>query len=372
MTKKILFTGYYGFNNFGDDLFGLACVNGLKNAGGDFLAVILSPPVKGVKAKYLVPGVLGELYKSRSFVGKFLRIIFMIYGCLRYREVVLSGGSVILSGASFHTRLIQYYLARLGVCRLSAIGVSIGPFSSEKDRVNAKRFINILSYLCVRDEASIIECNILGVDIDVSLYNDLAGCAPLPAVDETKTNNRILGVSVCRYESLVGGDSEKENLRNIAIFEGISDFATEHKFIVRILILNANALVGDVLISKRLYDYLSGNGVPVTIVQYDNPIESLKKISECEAFFSVRLHGAISAYLLSVPFVLVEYHEKCKDFLDYIGVDRRSRISASVADKETVVSCLEKVIQVKNDFSVKPKDYIEGANKIFMRSPWSI
>ena len=370
MNNKILFTGYYGFKNYGDDLFGIACVNGLKISGSDFVPAILSPPVSGTYAKYLVPKMLGSLYTRQGFIGNILRALFMIYGCFRYSHVVLSGGSVVSSGSSFRIRYIQYCLAKLGLCRLSAIGISVGPFSSEKDRVKAKLFINSLSYLTVRDKSSVKECNSMGVDIEAHLYNDLAGCAPLPVINTVKAKNIILGVSICKYESIVAGDEKKERLRNLSIFDGISNFAIKYDAKVKILILNSNEIMGDVGISEKLCDYLSGNGVTTEIVEYVNPVETLKEISICDILFSVRLHGAISAYLLDVPFLLVEYHDKCKNFLDYIGFDKESRISASIADKMYVSKCLETIFQGGGNCSVKPLDYIKNSNNIFTESPW--
>lgn len=370
MSKKILFTGYYGFNNFGDDLFGLACINGLKKSGSNYMPIILSPPVSGIDTKYLVPKMLSRIYKDNGFIGKILRMLFMVYGCLRCRDVVLGGGSVISSYGSSRTRFIQYCLAKLNICSLSAIGVSIGPFSSEKDRSRAKKFINCLSYLTVRDAASVTECDDLGVDIDVHLFNDLAGCASLPLPDKNKNKSRTIGVSICEFESIVGGNDEDERLRNIVIFEGISAFSVKHDFKVSILILNSHEMVGDVGVSQKLYDYLSSNGVSAELIEYVNPFESLKDISDCEIFFSVRLHGAISAYLLKVPFLLVEYHRKCKDFLDYIGFEKENRILATVVDKEIIVEKLERVINERNLHIVEPEEYAEKSSRIFMESSW--
>lgn len=372
MANKILFTGYYGFKNFGDDLFGLACVNGLRNSGSDHIPIILSPPVNGVDARYLVPAMLGGLYKSKGVIGKLLRALFMTYGCLRCRDVVLSGGSVISSGGGGNIRFIQYYLAKFGFCRLSAIGVSIGPFFSEKDRAGAKIFMNELSYLCVRDEVSVRECRRLGVDIKVNLYNDLAGCAPLPQTRGPKGSSRTLGVSLCGYESIVGGDIKRESLRNSAVFEGVSEFCIKYGFKVKVLVLNSNELVGDVGVSRAFLDYLSYRNVSAEFVGYEGPVKSLNDISSCEVFFSVRLHGAISAYLLNIPFALVEYHAKCKDFLDYIGFDEDSRISAGVVDKKEVFKCLERVCQEDNVYLIEPKEYIERSNNVFLNAPWMV
>ena len=137
------------------------------------------------------------------------------------------------------------------------------------------------------------------------------------------------------------------------------------------LILNSNESVGDASISKKLSSYLSDNRVSTEIIEYENPVESLKVISACDMFFSVRLHGGISAYLLNVPFLLVEYHAKCKDFLDYIGFDVENRITADVVNKKHIMNCLESLLQERvGGRVVEPAEYIEGSNKIFAESPW--
>lgn len=370
MAKKILFTGYYGFNNFGDDLFGWACVNGIERLGNEYVPVILSPPISGINAEYLVSERLARLYKKQNIIGSLIRVIYMIYGCLRYRDVVLSGGSVISSGSSLFTRYVQYFFVKLGFCRLSAIGISVGPFSSGKDRNKAKMFINSLNYLTVRDEASLQECRIMGLEVEANLYNDLAGCVPLSTIGNVNIDNKVLGVSVCRYESIIGADVENEILRNRAIFDGLTDFALKNDMKVKIIVLNANEIVGDISISKDLSLYLRQRGVSAEVIDYVNPILTLKVIAECNMFFSVRLHGAISAYLLNVPFILVEYHIKCRDFLDYIGYEQENRITANLTNKRPVQQSLEEIYKHKNKYSLELVKYTEKSNKIFVESPW--
>jgi polysaccharide pyruvyl transferase WcaK-like protein len=367
--KKVLFTGYYGFNNFGDDLFSLASTHSFEANCHGYDAVVLSPPVKGVKGKFLVPGWLAKSYKGQGAIGKVLRLIFMIYGCIVCEDLVLAGGSVISSDSSFRMRSIQLWMSKLGFCRISAIGVSVGPFKSSRDREAAKEFIDSLVYLSVRDEASVSEVKRLDVATDVHLYNDLAGCVPLPEC-QPHERNAVLGVSVCRYESLNGLDTSVENARNTAIFKGVCLFALETDIEVKVFILNEDQVKGDVDLSERLLSYLLKQGVRAKIIRYLSPKESLKEISNCKIFLSVRLHGAIAAYLLNLPFLLVEYHKKCKDFLDHIEFDNSSRLHAYANDPNEILDKLKKISHSR-PYNLEPLEYVARAEKTFKCSPWA-
>jgi polysaccharide pyruvyl transferase WcaK-like protein len=370
MPKEILFTGYYGFENYGDDLFGVACIHGAKLVGCSFVPVILSPPIKGTLAKYVVPRALARSYQNDGAIGKILRAYFMIYGCLRYREVVLAGGSVISSGSSNRMRHLQYLLGKIGFCRLSAIGISVGPFLSEKDRIFAKKFINNLSYLSVRDVASVEQCDRLKVNNKVHLHADLAGCAPLGGTRPGKKDQGALGVCLCRYESVTGLDERQELIRNSAIFDGIRDFSTRNNIKVKIFVLNANDDIGDSGISIELNRYLSMHGISSEVVPYSDPLSTLASLRLCRVVLSVRLHGGISAYLLNVPFVLVEYHKKCSDFLDFIGQDARFRVNADVSSAAVVFDRLAAAWQCEQEFKCTSSSYMEKSRRIFREAPW--
>jgi polysaccharide pyruvyl transferase WcaK-like protein len=372
MQKKILFTGYYGFDNYGDDLFGVACAHSIKKMCENYSAVILGPPIDGVNAQYLVPIALRRAYQSQKILGKALRMLFMLYGCIRYRNIVLAGGSVITSGSSYRMRRFQFFLAKLKLCKISAIGVSVGPFHTAKDAANARSFINALDYLCVRDQASFVECSRLSITKKFKLYNDLAGCAPLEEAYKNQIAHRpTLGVSLCNYESIVGGNSSAEAARNDAMIQGIAEFALNREIHVKVIVLNSNKHVGDMGLSNRLYEYLKSSNISTSLVGYTNPVSTMKDIAACDIFFSVRLHGAITAYLLRIPFILVKYHKKCTDFLEHIGAPSHCGIESDVYCRKEVADALAQLYAGAARCELDPGDYIEHSKKIFLESPWS-
>ncbi|XXF10705.1 polysaccharide pyruvyl transferase family protein [Pseudomonas sp. D2-3] len=365
--KRYLYTGYYGFGNFGDDLFPIACDISTRKCRGSS-AIILSPPISGVSAHFLVPGFLASYYNKTNKVGRFLRLIFLLYGALRFRNVVLAGGSTISSGSSMFMRRVQYFLGVSGVVKLYAIGVSVGPFEEGKDHDFARNFIDSLEFLSVRDAKSRKECETLGVRVVPDVCNDLAGALPVenfvagPVREKAKP---ILGVSMCRYESIVGGNVSQESERNISIKTGILEFAKKHDCRVHILVLNSDCDLGDFSISRDMEFFLKTSGVECVLIDYHGPMDMIKHIYTCDFLFSIRLHGAICAYLLNIPFVLLEYHRKCTDFLDYIGKGADLRLTSSTSSSEAVYAAIESMFIHGDKFTESPKDYREKSKQNF-------
>jgi polysaccharide pyruvyl transferase WcaK-like protein len=372
MKKKLIFTGYYGFDNFGDDLFVESCVYGVNEFCSDYMPIILSPPIDGLNCKFLVPEKLSSIYKSKGLLGKILRMSFMIFCCVRYKNIVIAGGSVFYNGGFSVVRLIQFSLSKIGFCQLSAIGVSVGPFEKNKDRFKTAIFLNQLKYLTVRDKASLDECLSLGVNVPINLFNDLAGILPFEEVKKTgKDNNKCIGVSICNYETYKGLDKKKEEMRNYLIFKSVCKFAKLEKLSVNVIILNSNENFGDNDISRKIYKYLRKNNINTEIFHYKNPYDTINKLKKCDFIFSVRLHGGILSYLLNLPFVLFEYHDKCKCFLDYIGINESYRINSEINDPDEVFKILQKNLASPLQYKLDRLNYKNQCQEIFKKSPWA-
>lgn len=363
MVKRFLITGYYGFNNFGDDLFPYVCAQVSERFAEQVEIHTLSPRIPNVKARYVVPDCLSAFYRSNGAIGSVVRLLFMIYGALVFGDVVLAGGSTLSSGSSNRMRKLQYYLAKFKVCKLYAIGVSVGPFISENDKSFARKFINKLNFLSVRDEYSLAECNLLGVKVPVENNFDLVGAIKIPSF--LKKERKSLGLSICNYETFVGGDLEEESSRNEAIFNGVLSFLELNKdYKAKIVVLNSNNLLGDQAISEKLKRFLQQNNQLVDLVSYSNCVDTFSEISSCQIYMSVRLHGGVVAYLQNVPFVLVEYHRKCRDFLTTIGKDDSARLRGWFGDRD-VVNVLNEIKLNREKYAVAPEDYRIRALKNF-------
>ncbi len=116
-------------------------------------------------------------------------------------------------------------------------------------------------------------------------------------------------------------------------------------------IINGNKAFGDYKATNQLIKDIDSNRV--TIVPYlSNVQETWNEVSSCNLMISTRLHASIFACYAQVPFFLIEYHEKCSDFLSDVGQDESYRVyDAQVSPS----SLLQKVDEILEDSYIKPK-----------------
>ena len=90
----------------------------------------------------------------------------------------------------------------------------------------------------------------------------------------------------------------------------------------------------------------------------------LQLFSRSDLVISMRLHGAVLAYLLGVPFALNEYHQKCTDFCDDIGQlghRRWPRLSPHPDPTTLVLGLLS-----EEPVGFQPSKYVERALRTYL------
>ena len=374
---KITFNGYYGFASYGDELFNLAAALGARRWWSDHQASILGPPVAGVEGKFRVPGWFPpSLYTSPGLGGKLSRLGFFAGAMLGSDLIVYAGGSTLTSGRTIRKK-IERFAAERGITKFAAIGVSVGPFSDAGDEADAARLLRKFIHFSVRDRRSAELLEKMGVPVKPMLGRDLAGVLPLLLPENAQpaakgTVRPVLGVSVCHFERHFGGDTSLEERRNAALAEGVARFAKREGVLVRIFCLNTNPLSGDDALSGEMQRSLQRAGVAVEMVSaQDNLLGCWHGLGACDAVLSVRLHGAITAYLCGVPFSLVEYHRKCADLVEDIGQPEALRIRPDCTDPLAVEQIVARLFRESELPALSRDDYAREAARNFTQVPWA-
>lgn len=373
---KITLNGYYGFSNYGDDLFNLTSVLGAARWWPGHDVDILGPPVHGIDTRFRVPSWFpNDLYTAPGLAGKLSRLAFLA-GALTTRDLLVYAGGSTLSHSSLLKKL-QRVAAERRWTKFAAVGVSVGPFSDAADEAEAARFLRQFSFVAVRDRQSLAVLERMRVPYQPVLARDLVGALPLllPGsfwVEPAPAAPPTLGVSFRFYESHSGGDVEQERRRNAALMEGICRHAKRRSTRVRIFCLNTHPRWGDMPLCCELQDRLAAEGMLAEIItSEDHLLGRWHSLATCDAVLCVRMHAGITAYLNNVPFALVEYHEKCTDFLDDIGQPSSLRITADAADPDEVVALIERLLRRDGPPTLSPETYALEAAANFTAAPWA-
>ncbi len=374
---KITLNGYYGFANYGDELFVLTTILAARRWWGGHTVDILGPPVPGIEAEYRVPIWFPQgLYTSPGSFGKTSRLGFLAGAMLGSDLLVYAGGSTLSHGSII--KKIQRFAAERNITKFAAIGVSIGPFEDEEDEAEAARFLRKFTHISVRDRKSAELLMKMRLPSPPLLARDLVGALPLLlAQQDGKTpaapsqERPTLGISICHFERLMGGDTPAEDRRNLALFEAVGRFLIRKSMALRIFCLNMHPRWGDEAFSRELEQQLIRQGIEVELIcASDNLLGCWRGLRSCRAVVSIRLHGAITAYLGGVPFALVEYHRKCTDFLDDIGQPAALRIPADCQDSSVIERVIEHLFHCVDMPSTAPETYIAEAALNFTQVPW--
>ena len=142
----------------------------------------------------------------------------------------------------------------------------------------------------------------------------------------------------CKYENSLktNKDLKKEINRNSYFKELVNLIITKTNAHLKVFIINGNSKIGDLKISNELMDGISQERFSI-IPYFGNVEKTWDAISKCNLMISTRLHASIFACYANVPFILIEYHKKCSDFLNDVGQQEEYRVyDADVSPKETL------------------------------------
>ncbi|HEY0505380.1 MAG TPA: polysaccharide pyruvyl transferase family protein [Lysobacter sp.] len=370
------FTGYYGMRNFGDDLFGVLCAAAARRYW-NAEPLLVGPPLEGVHARSTWPAQLpGAMYGSPGPIGKAARVAGFVRGLHASDVLVMGGGSVITARESFR-KPMMLAAQRRGRVQLAALGVSIGPFADAEAEASAAEFVRSFAYLSVRDRRSFDLAQRMGLERIVHRGRDLAGLLPLvlpPRADSVAGGVPRLGLAPCQYKVRTDHPAPTPEQWQEAAVRAIARRSARSPLHVEVFSLNAHPQHGDERLAMALLQRLREHAVPASLHAYrgGDPLATVRAIRNCDAFVSARLHGAIVAYLCSVPFAIVDYHPKCRDFGDDIGLPAQLRVGGASCPDDAFMRPLDALLN-DNGWrpSLSPHLYAQEAQDIFQCAPWS-
>ena len=318
---NILISGYYGFDNIGDESILRAVINGVRARVPDCRLTVLSHNPAATREKYGVEAV------DRMAPLDILRAI-------RRCDMLISGGGSLLQDVT-SSKSLQYYLSIIRLAKhygkkVFIYSQGIGPIDRAANRRATAKVLRRVDGIVVRDERS---ANLLA-EIGVPRGKVVITADPvlrMPRVDKAR-GAEALNKAGARRQGLTVGWAIRERDVN-------SPFVAE---ICRcILWLREQYHAESVLIPFHYEEDLAvcraiaerTDGAAVCLQEKYLSEDMLSVIGNMDILAGVRLHSLIYAAIMETPMIGISYDPKCTAFLRSVGMEPLSTRSEFTAER---------------------------------------
>lgn len=329
---KIVISGYYGFNNSGDDALLMSIVENIRSIDEKAEITVLSNSPKDTKRVYKT----NAIHRYNIFA-----ILYEIATC----DLLLSGGGTLIQDAT-STKSLYYYLSIIKIAKFFKRKVmlyanGIGPLTSFRNIETTKNVLNDVDMITLRDENSKTELEQIGITKpEIHVTAD-----PAFLLDADSSADEILENYGIPADMPLLCISVRKSKKNPANFEQIiadfCDYASE-KYGYFTVFMPMQQRV-DYAIAASIKGKMKNRSVVVgTNYQVSSMLSLISKMHVC---VGMRLHTLIYASRCNVPVIGIVYDPKVNGFLDYIGEE--NYISA---EEVTVEKLCEYIDEVNSDY----------------------
>ena len=284
-NKKVLISGYYGFDNFGDEAILQTLIKRLKNFGCRITVLSFNP--KNTSKYY-------DVESSYSF--NLLKAFYNILKC----DVFISGGGSLLQDVTSIKSLVYYLLLlNIALCfnkKVIIFAQGLGPFKNKKGAFFVKNTLKRCNYISVRDKKS--QYLLKKWKIKSDLVCDPVFDIPLP---EYKPAG-IVGIQLRKTKTL-NINYLRELVKVVA--KNFSDNKIE---------LYSFQDTLDLELCNKFSQFLSEYGVVAEVITQKTPYEMIEKISRLNYMIAMRFHAVLTAVRFGIKTLALSYDIKVEKF----------------------------------------------------------
>ena len=359
--KNLLLWGYYGANNFGDDLIFESLIQILDQTNQDYNVFYT---LKDENYKYdvnAIPLIFFNKKHSNKIINFLLNIWFVFKTVLKMDIIIIGGGTQYFELASRKSISIPIkYLA----CRLMKIrgkifinaGVGIGEIKSKIGKFCLKGIFSKSNYSFVRDSKSKIFLESIGVpDKKVVLGKDLSYYFPTPIENKIVENPHKIGLNFFDFYNYIQHDQAKNTRFIKDLKQFVSWLKIEKGFDVNFFAFQNDAGGKDYLFMQK---HFSDIDIPIHLYNNDTN-EFITQISSMDLNIGLRFHFAVLSLQHNIPFIGLNYQPKVERELKKFGLDNY------ILQMDETNQLQEKTNQLISEFSnikLNIKNTLESSN----------
>ena len=299
----MVMSGYYGFNNTGDEAIMLSMHKNISELGENYRLTVLSNNPAETREKYGIEAVYRFGMKD---------VLKAIYGC----DVLLSGGGSLLQDST-STRSLLYYLSITAMAKLMGKRVmlyanGIGPVSGKRNRWFVKLVVDRADLITLREENSYDELLSMGVNpkkcfVTADPVFTMCGIE----TEQAEALLRAEGVPLNKPLVVVSVRNWSDMDKFIGRFANMCDMIIEKYD--RTIVFLVMQVPNDITVSEQVCEKMKRSAY-VLQGSYA-PEEVMGIIRTADFILSMRLHTLIFAAKQNVPLIGFVYDPKIDYYL---------------------------------------------------------
>ena len=315
----IVLSGYYGFDNSGDDALLKAVIDSVRKEDPEVKFLVLSKKPQQTSQEHGVHSI-----NRHDF--------FAIWRNLKRSRVFIYGGGSLIQDIT-STKSLMYYtyllkFAKLFGLKLMVYGNGIGPITQTANQMRAKKALGLCDYISLREPMSLLELKELGVSVENTVLSVDPALSIVPQMDVTailkeegiQPDQRYFAVS-CRNWKY----NEPQFVKKIS---GVIDAAHKKYGIIPLYVpmhLNDCVIIKEIMAESQVGGLMLGKIYEVETL--------MGIIAKTQFVMSMRLHTLVYAVSVGVPIIGLTYDPKVRFFVEYAGQNSHVDTSdLSVAD----------------------------------------
>lgn len=338
VTYNVLMSGYYGFNNLGDEAILLSMLRNIQKIGENIKITVLSNNPDETHQKYDV-----DVVYRFSFTD--------VLSAIRKCDVLLSGGGSLLQDST-STRSLMYYLsiiltAKFFKKKVMLYANGIGPVSRNLNRLMVKLVVNKADLITLREGNSYDEIKAMGVNVKSVVTADPVFTLDGISKDSGKlllenagipTDKPLCGVSVRPVKNWARMDRFIEEMADLCdkIYE-------KHG---RNIVFIVMQVPNDIDISMSVQAKMKHSSY--ILKEKYSPFEVLGILRSIDFILSMRLHTLIFAARQRIPLIGFIYDPKIKYYLDKLQMPSGGDID--YFEKEAVLQYVDDMVNNRQKY----------------------
>lgn len=352
---KILISGYYGFDNAGDDSVLYGIINSLQKHDASLQFSVLSNQPEKTEQMFGIAA-----YNRWNFIE--------VIGQLKKHDLLLMGGGSLLQDAT-SPRSVLYYLGTVVVAKMLKKPVvfyaqGVGPVTKKISKFLIRWIVNKVDVITVRDYESGEDLKKLGViHRPIIVTADPAITIPASSINLSVGKNILNALNIDPQKTIAVSVREwkkEEHFKDI-----LAEVADHYAALGWNIIFIPMQYPADILPSEEIRKRMKYKSNSYVIKKPLHFKEIMSLIGNIRLVLGMRLHSIILAAVMNVPFVGISYDPKIDRFVERIDM----RLAGHIKNLQTdnVIANIDYIIdheqEIKETLAKNITDIIANAEK---------